>query len=190
MQFPFKTMPNRYAVLVLGFALPFASAFAGLSTAGLPNFHPVDDHVYRGAQPTSEGFRNLAQMGVKTVIDLRGSEHSMADEKRIVESAGMKYISIPMRGMATPADEQVLSALKIMNDPSAGPVFVHCKRGADRTGAVIACYRIGHDRWDSGKALHEASGFGMSWYQIALRHYVDGYDGKSFPMSIPATIVP
>ena len=75
---------------------------------------------------------------MKTVIDLRGSEHSMADEKRIVESAGMKYVSIPMRGMATPTDQQVLSALKIMNDPAAGPVFVHCKRGADRTGAVIA----------------------------------------------------
>jgi uncharacterized protein (TIGR01244 family) len=183
-------MSKRYTALVVGFALPFASAFADSSLSGLPNFHQVDDHVYRGAQPTPDGFKNLAQMGVKTIIDLRGSEHSVADEKRVVESAGMKYVSIPMRGMATPTDEQVLSALKIMNDPASGPVFVHCRRGADRTGAVVACYRIGHDHWDSGKALNEASGFGMSWYQIALRRYVDQYDGKSFPAAIPATIIP
>src|SRR5215472_9695961 len=110
MQFVVKSMSNRYAALVFGIALPFASAFAASSARGLPNFHQVDDHVYRGAQPTPEGFKNLAQMGVKTIVDLRGSEHSMADEKRIVESAGMKYVSIPMRGMAAPTDEQVLSA--------------------------------------------------------------------------------
>jgi tyrosine-protein phosphatase SIW14 len=106
------------------------------------------------------------------VIDLRGPEHSEADEKRIVEANGMRYVGIPMKGMRTPPDEQISEALKLMNDPNAGPVFVHCRRGADRTGAVIACYRIDHDRWDSAKALEEASRYGMRWFEIALRKYV------------------
>jgi protein-tyrosine phosphatase len=84
----------------------------------------------------------------------------------------MRYVGIPMKGMRTPSDEQISGVLALMNDDTAGPVFVHCERGADRTGAVIACYRIQHDHWDSDEALSEARGFGMSWYQTALQRYV------------------
>ena len=155
--------------------------FAASDMPGVGNFHKVNDSVYRGAQPTDEGFRNLAQLGVKTVIDLRGSEHSMADEQRAVEANGMRYVSIPMKGMHTPTAGEISAVLKVMNDPGSGPVFVHCKRGADRTGAVIACYRIGHDKWENGKALDEASSLGMSWYQLQIRSYVKGYGAPSAP---------
>jgi protein-tyrosine phosphatase len=90
----------------------------------------------------------------------------------------MRYVSIPMKGMESPTDEQVSTALALMNDSAAGPVFVHCKRGADRTGAVVACYRIGHDHWDAAKSLSEARSLGMSWYQLALQRYVNNYDGS------------
>ena len=72
-------------------------------THDLPNFHKVDEKVYRGAQPTDAGFRKLANMGVRTIIDLRGPEHSQSHEKQVVEAAGMRYVSIPMKGM-TPTD--------------------------------------------------------------------------------------
>ena len=49
---------------------------------------------------------------------------------------------------------------------------MHCKRGADRTGAVIACYRIEHDHWNAKKALDEAKHLGMSWDQFGLKKYV------------------
>ena len=158
--------------------------------SGLPNFHEVDDHVYRGAQPTPEGFRNLADLGVKTVVDLRGPEHSEAAEKKIVEADGMRYVSIPMRGMATPTDKQISDALKLMNDPASGPVFVHCRRGADRTGAVIACYRISHDHWDSARAQDEANNFGMNYFERAIRRYVARYNDKpGGEIAIPATVL-
>jgi uncharacterized protein (TIGR01244 family) len=173
------------------FAVFFALVwFAVAQPAGLPNFHKVDDHVYRGAQPTPEGFRNLANLGIKTVIDLRGPEHSEAAEKKIVEADGMRYVSIPMRGMSTPTDRQISDALKLLNDPASGPVFVHCRRGADRTGAVIACYRIGHDHWDTAKAQDEANNFGMSLFQLAIRRYVAHYNGKpGGEIAIPATVL-
>ena len=171
-----KLIARVSLALCVASCLPFIAAAANSDLQGVTNFHKIDDHVYRGAQPTDEGFKKLASLGVKTVIDLRGPEHSEADEKRVVEAAGMRYVSIPMKGMTTPTDEQISAALALMNDTSAGPVFVHCKRGADRTGAVIACYRIGHDHWDADKSINEARNLGMSWYQMALQKYVTSYD--------------
>jgi protein tyrosine/serine phosphatase len=177
------------AALFISCCLPFAGAYAGQNTGGLPNFHEVDSHVYRGAQPTPEGFRSLARLGIKTIIDLRGPEHSEAAEQQTVEADGMRYVSIPMKGMATPSDEQITGVLELLNDDTASPVFVHCKRGADRTGAAVACYRIQHDHWDNNKALREARSFGMSWYQLALQRYVEDF-GKGAGHPIPALIAP
>jgi tyrosine-protein phosphatase SIW14 len=153
----------------------FAVAAFAQDAAGVPNFHKVNDHVYRGAQPSAQGFQSLAKMGVKTVLDLRQTDGRSAEEKRAVEAAGMRYVNIPMYGMQTPNSADVAKALAMFEDKNAGTVFVHCKRGADRTGTVIACYRISHDRWDNKKALGEAKSFGMAWIQKAMQHYVMNY---------------
>lgn len=147
--------------------------------AGVGNFHRLNESVYRGAQPSAQGFQSLAKLGIKTIIDLRGAGHRSAEERRVVESAGMKYINIPLSGHLAPSQDQVDKLLELLNDQSAGPVFVHCRRGADRTGTVIACYRIAHDRWQNQKALAEAKANGMSWTEIAMKHYVLGYRAGS-----------
>jgi protein tyrosine phosphatase len=82
----------------------------------------------------------------------------------------MKYVNVPMKGVVAPTNQQIVTVLQLLN--SGEPVFVHCKRGSDRTGAVIACYRISHDRWDHKRALGEAKSFGMAWSQLGLKHYV------------------
>jgi protein tyrosine/serine phosphatase len=82
----------------------------------------------------------------------------------------MNYVSVPMKGVVVPTNEQIAKVLAVLN--SEGPVFVHCKRGTDRTGAVIACYRIAHDRWQHQQALQEAKSFGMGMAQFGLKHYV------------------
>jgi len=159
--------------------------------AGVSNFHQVNEAVYRGAQPTGKGFESIAKLGVKTVVDLRvPGEHSLADEKRIVENLGMRYISMPLRRLVAPSDAQVTALLALLTDRSAGPVFIHCQRGADRTGAVIACYRIVHDHWDSHDALHEAREYGMRWYQFALQKYVRGYQPSATPVTTASSAVP
>ncbi len=173
---------KRFASLSFIATLTVASALAD-SNKNLPNFQKVDDQVYRGGQPTGDGFKNIASLGVKTVIDLRLiGEHSQADEQKIVNSLGMRYVSIPMHGMATPDDKQVAAVQALLNDKTAGPVFVHCKRGADRTGMVVAVYRISHDRWNNTRALNEAKSYGMSFFERAIQHYVQDYR--------PPTLVP
>ena len=178
----------RSMICVLAAFLPACLLSAPANPAGVRNFRKVNDWVYRGAQPTDEGFASLAKLGVKTVVDLRQiGEHSQTHEQAVVEADGMHYVSIPMKGMSTPSDEQVSRVIGLLNDTTAEPVFVHCQRGADRTGAVIACYRIGHDHWEAKTALAEARALGMSWYQRALQSYVLHYKLSS-GSSIPALI--
>ena len=150
--------------------------FAG-SPDGIKNFHQVDEHVYRGAQPDHKGFTGLAQLGIKTVIDLRESGHRSSDEEAAVNAAGMKYVNVPMSGLTAPSELEMKKLLSILEDESSGPVFVHCMRGADRTGAVIAAYRIHHARWDNARALTEAESLGMSIFQFPRKSFIRSFQG-------------
>jgi len=150
-------------------------AFAG-DVAGVGNFHQVGDNLYRGAQPSTEGFRSLADMGINTVIDLRSDSKS---ERKLVEGAGMHYIAIPLNGYVAPSDADVTKLLAILNNPASGKVFIHCRRGADRTGTIVACYRISHDHWTNDKALQEAKDCKMSWTERDMISYVMKYKGAT-----------
>jgi tyrosine-protein phosphatase SIW14 len=153
---------------------------------GVGNFQKVDDHVYRGAQPTHEGFLNLSKLGIQTVIDLREPGDRSVTERKWVTDAGMHYVSVPMYGMATPSNESVVKVLELLEDRSTGPVFVHCKRGADRTGGVIACYRVEHYHWKNDQALSEARSMGMSWFQTAIQSYVRKYQPRDLTATATA----
>jgi len=165
----------RARTLVLAPALFLTVAAYGQQPAGLENFHKVNDTLYRGAQPSEEGFASLAKLGVKTVLDLREFDGRSAVEKRAVEAVGMRYVNVPMQGTNTPSPAVVAKALSVLNEKDAGPVFVHCRRGADRTGTIVACYRIAHDGWQAAKALREAKGLGMAWYTSGMQHFVSSF---------------
>src|SRR6266508_1577810 len=119
---------SRSRTLLLTLALPL---FAGPSSVpGIKNFYQVDKHVYRGAQPTDDGFTYLAKLGVKTVIDLREADERAEAEERIVTEAGMRYVNVPMTGLTPPTEAEITKILGILEDVHTGAVFVHCKRGA------------------------------------------------------------
>ena len=159
--------------LTLGSAASFAGA-AAPRIEGIDNFRQVNDRIYRGAQPEEGAWPALARLGVKTVIDLRREvEHSVADEKRMVEAAGMKYVNFPMNGFDTPTADQMAKVLDLMNGPD--PVFIHCKQGRDRTGTVIATWRMAREQWPNQKALAEARECGLHWYENGMRRFISGY---------------
>jgi tyrosine-protein phosphatase SIW14 len=166
----------RASVLTLAPALLLvASAYAQQAPAGVTNFHVVNDHVYRGGQPSDAGFQALAKIGVKTVLDLREPDSRSQAEKKVVEAAGMKYVNIPFYGISTPSAAQVANALSILSNKDNGSVFVHCRRGSDRTGTVIAAYRVSHDGWNNAKALDEAKGYGMTFLAVGMHHFIRDY---------------
>jgi tyrosine-protein phosphatase SIW14 len=157
-----------FPVVLLSLSLAALQAASIPDPPGVHNFHQVDEHVYRGAQPHGEGFADLAKLGIRTVIDLRGEK----SEVTAVEHAGMHYVRLPWSGYKAPADSQIAAVLSLLNDSSAWPVFVHCRRGADRTGTAIACYRITHDHWTNQQALAEAKTFGMSSMETAMQRFI------------------
>jgi protein tyrosine phosphatase (PTP) superfamily phosphohydrolase (DUF442 family) len=162
---------SRLPVFLLAFGVP---AFAG-SVPGIGNFDEVDAHLYRGAQPTRQGFQYLAKHGVKTIIDLRERGSRSEAEGRLVTGAGMKYVNVPMSGFAPPTESEIGKILAILEDTPGGPVFVHCRRGADRTGAVIAAYHIEHDNWDSVRALKDARAHNMSFFEFPRQNYIRNF---------------
>lgn len=133
--------------------------FTGINPIPLKNFGRIDNNYYRGAQPTKQGFEQLAGMGIKTVINLRQpfffSEESFLREKAFVNSLGMNYVNIPMLPYEPPTNEQIDLFFKIINDPNNLPVFVFCKQGKDRTGIMTALYRVKYYDWDYNKAYYE-----------------------------------
>ena len=173
-----SSLCKQFSVLALALvSIPaWASSIEAPNPTGVPNFHQVNDHIYRGGQPSDEGLQALAKLGVKTILDLRREdEHSTKAEAQAVEAAGMRYVNVPMVGVVAPSDEQISKVLNLLDSNTEGPVFVHCRRGADRTGTVIACYRIAHDHWENQKALEEAKSDGMSFLQIGMKRYVRGF---------------
>jgi tyrosine-protein phosphatase SIW14 len=178
---------RRLAAFFAAVALP-TMALAGSEPAGVGNFQKVDDHVYRGAQPTEQGFQALAKLGIKTVVDLQEAGARSLAEENAVQATGMRYLSVPMKGMEAPSNENVAKVLAVLEDTLTGPVFVHCRRGADRTGGVIACYRIEHDHWKNDRALAEARSMGMSWFERAIQHYVQNYHPKVVDVAAPPAL--
>ena len=172
---------RSFSVLALSLALGPAWA-ADLNAPGVPNFHQVNEHVFRGGQPVDSGWSSLASLGIKLIVDLRPpTEHPIQAEARAVEAAGMRYLNVPMKGMGAPVEDAMLKVLGMLTAESGGPVFVHCKRGSDRTGTVIACYRVLHDHWENQKALQEARSYGMYRIERGMMHYILNFSPSLAP---------
>jgi tyrosine-protein phosphatase SIW14 len=128
---------------------------------GVPNLYKVSDDLYRGAQPSNEGMRQLEKLGIKTVVNLR-IVHSDRDE---IQNTELSYEHIPMLTWNT-QDDDVVRFLKIVTDSNNTPVFVHCQYGADRTGTMCAIYRIAVEGWTKNEAIDEMTKGGFGYHSI------------------------
>ena len=142
------------AVVLTLSTLSFAkSKESGFSDIKIDNFGKMDEEFYRGARPKPEEFKQLAALGIKTVIDL--TDNSREREQPAVEAAGMRYVNIPIIDKAYPSTEQVNEFLKVANDPATGKFYLHCAGGRHRTGIMAAVYRFNHDHWNYDQAYAE-----------------------------------
>lgn len=145
------------ALVVSAFALtlPGATPEARGGVPGVPNFAVVSPVLSRGAQPTREGFCRLSERGIRTILALRSGR---ADDAAL---AGLGFNLYRIRARQwNPETEEVVRAMKVILAPEYQPVFVHCQAGKDRTGLVVAVYRILVDRWSVEGAIAERKAFG------------------------------
>ncbi len=150
------------------------------SRAGLPHFGTVSNQLYRGAQPETAGFAELKKIGIDIVVNLRHETTEIARERTLVEAQSMRYVSIPWRGKNDPNTEQVAQFLSVLRDNPDRKVFVHCQRGAERTGVMVACYRLSHEQWTAEQAVAEMKAFRFRAGRFAhLERFV-----REFPASL------
>jgi protein tyrosine phosphatase (PTP) superfamily phosphohydrolase (DUF442 family) len=141
---------------------------------GIVNFGKINDNLYRGAQPDADGVANLKKLGVKTIINLRQPAKSWQEEVEQARTHGLVFTNIPLSGLGRPKEEDVRRVLALIEGlPS--PVFIHCQYGCDRTGTIIACYRIQHDKWSNDVALAEAERYGISRLERGMRKFIASF---------------
>jgi tyrosine-protein phosphatase SIW14 len=155
-----------YIGVVLGVCTPGFAA-----EKGLVNFSKVNDSLYRGAQPNATAMRQLQAMGIKSIISLRMTNEVWIEEPALAAAASMSYTNIPLDNLSAPTDAQTASVLAAI-ESMPKPVFIHCQFGCDRTGTMIACYRIRHDQWPNLKAMKEALAHGFSPAEVGMQNYI------------------
>ena len=154
---------------------PAASVSSALSRIRIGNFGKINNNYYRGAQPKGSDYRDLAALGVKTIIDLQRDGPS--NEAGLVTGVGMKFFRIGMTTSEAPTDGQIAQFFEIVTNPANQPVYVHCAGGRHRTGTMTALYRMTFDGWNAAQAYTEMKQFRFEGFpdHPVLRNYVYAY---------------
>lgn len=161
---------------------PAAWATPIAANPGLPNLHRVNANLYRSAQPTPEGFVFLgthtslskADQPIKTVVSLRAFNE---DAPLVPKTSLLRLEQIRFKTWH-PEDEDVVKFLRIATTPARQPVLVHCQHGSDRTGTMVAIYRIAYEGWSKAQATDEMVKGGFGYHPIwqNLLRYIDALD--------------
>jgi protein tyrosine/serine phosphatase len=114
----------------------------------------------------------LQQMGVRTIVDLRSWDQVSSKEAQRARGLGIRYYRISLGHLTGPSRAKIDRVLEILDRPENWPVYVHCRRGCDRTGTVVACYRIANESWTAEAAIAEAREQGMRGTEFLKRRFI------------------
>lgn len=113
------------------------------------NFHKVNEEIYRSSQPKKQNFHALSEMGIKSILNLR---HTATDKKE-AKGSNIELFHVPINTWVI-NEKHLIEALKIIKK-APKPILIHCLHGSDRTGAVVAAYRIICQNWTKEQAIEE-----------------------------------
>ncbi|HEX6853079.1 MAG TPA: tyrosine-protein phosphatase [Candidatus Polarisedimenticolaceae bacterium] len=147
-----------------------------VADGGCENFGRVGPGLYRGAEPSEACLDHLAKLGVRMILNLRDDEEATEREKSLAEALGLRFTNIPMSGVRKPESEEVQRALEILGATENQPAFVHCKRGRDRTGVVVAAWRMAREGWSLDQAYEEAKRFRLAWWQVRMKDFIREFE--------------
>jgi len=161
---------------------------ADTATVTIKNFGQMDDRFFRGGQPKERDYRQLAGLGITTVIDLQLEPKDY--EKRSVEALGMRYVNIPMSDKDYPETNKIAEFLKLVDDPATGKFFVHCAGGRHRTGVMGAIYRFNRYNWNYDQVYAEMKkyDFYSRWGHGDMKKFVQDYAANILTKQTNATV--
>ena len=176
-----KILSAALFMVFFGFGLTSTNgqtAASAVPNLKIRNFGQMDTNYYRGAQPKKDQYKELAAIGINTIVDLRNDPEEY--EKPTAESLGMKYIHIPMDDKEYPSDATIARFLEVINDPANGKMYVHCKGGKHRTGVTGAVYRFTKYGWGYDKVYAEMLKFNFdtSYGRKVMKTFVQDYAAK------------
>lgn len=113
------------------------------------NLYQVSESFHRSEQPKKKGFTFLQNQGFNTIINLREKQNDLKYAK------GQNFIHVHYPIITWRLNESdILNVMQIIKD-SSGKVLIHCKHGSDRTGCMVAAYRLVFQGWSKERALAE-----------------------------------
>ena len=162
-------------VILTASAVAQTTAKLDVTNISIKNFGQMDERFFRGGQPQEKDYRQLASLGIKTVIDLTDDPKSY--ERPAVEALGMRYVNIPMSDSKYPEASQITQFLKLVDNPSTGKFFVHCAGGRHRTGVMGAVYRFKHYNWNFDQVYAEMKNYDFytRWGHANMKKFVEDY---------------
>lgn len=113
----------------------------------------LSDRMWRAAQPAPFQLRQVRDMGIRTVINLRGARDcgSYVLEREACDRLGLTLVDFPVNSRAAPKKEYLRGAVELFRAVEY-PAVMHCKSGADRAGLMSTLYLFAHE----GRPLDEA----------------------------------
>jgi protein-tyrosine phosphatase len=147
-----------------------------LDEKGVPNFGEVTPTLYRGGLASTTGIKALKQLGMDVIVDTHANDEA---EEKTVEGLGMKYVAIPWH-CPWPHDEVFANFLKVVHESKGRKIFVHCRLGDDRTGMMVAAYRMAEEGWTADEAMTEMKSFGFTRAHHFICPSLAAYE-KHFP---------
>ena len=128
----------------------------------IENLSKVDEKLYRSSQPSALEFQTLKTYGIQNVIDLR----QWHNDKAKIQGTKLHYYEFPLNASKVTYEDLVKIVATI--DTLNGKTLVHCLHGSDRTGVVVAAYRIGIQNWSKSRAIEEFTqkkyGYHKFWF--------------------------
>jgi len=155
-----------------------------ITSTSLKNLYKINDSIYRCEQPDNTAFQELSNIGIKSLLDLKKNHTDST-------IAGQNPVHIYNVGMDSDnfTDKEIIAALKIiLHAPK--PIAVHCQHGADRTGVVIAMYRICFQNWTKEQAIDELRNGGYNFHEnhINIPKYINDVDVAKIKKSVFSNI--
>jgi endonuclease/exonuclease/phosphatase family metal-dependent hydrolase/protein tyrosine phosphatase (PTP) superfamily phosphohydrolase (DUF442 family) len=139
----------------------------------------IDSTLVRGARPGEKGLAALAARGFHTVVNLTRDD----EERDQARQLGLDYFEIPLTAhlwSSPPTEDQVRRFFALVLDPERRPLYVHCRHGHDRTGMMVALYRMETQGWPAVDAVEEMQAFDYNdWYRDPIG-YVRRYLRRAY----------